>query len=122
VEVEVVEPVRLTSIAEIDHLFDPRQTMPVLILKHSLACPLSAMAWSTYRSFLAGREPGDGVLYALVEIQNARDVSAEIARRSKVKHESPQALLLVNGEAVWSASHWRISEDSLKDALAKTGR
>jgi bacillithiol system protein YtxJ len=117
----MVEPARLTTLAEIDPLLDSRQTQPVLILKHSLTCPISDMAWNAYEAFLAHRDPGDGVLYTLIEIQNAREVSAEVSRRSGVKHESPQALLLLGGKVIWSASHWSISRESLEAALATVG-
>jgi bacillithiol system protein YtxJ len=112
---------RLMTVAEVDHIFDAREPTPVVVLKHSLACPLSAMVWSAYEAFLATRNPGEDVRYTVVEIQNAPEVSAEIARRSGIKHESPQVLLLVRGKVVWSANHWSISEESLAAAVAEAG-
>ena len=54
------EAARLTTLAEVDHLFDARQSAPVVVFKHSLVCPLSSMAWSAYEAFLATRDPGEG--------------------------------------------------------------
>jgi bacillithiol system protein YtxJ len=56
---------------------------------------------------------------SLVVVQRARDVSSEIASRTGVRHESPQAIVLRNGEAVWSASHYDITSDAVEQALRK---
>jgi bacillithiol system protein YtxJ len=106
----------ITTRLELDRAFDASARQPVLIFKHSLICPLSTTAWRAYRDFLAGRG-ADGVLYTLIEIQNAREISHEVARRTGVRHESPQALLLRGGRAVWSASHWDITAEALEAAV-----
>lgn len=90
---------------------------PVLIFKHSLTCGVSAAAIAELRRFLARRPTEDVADYRLVEVQNARPVSNEIARRTGIRHESPQALLLRDGEVVWSASHWHIRAEELAAAV-----
>jgi bacillithiol system protein YtxJ len=54
----------------------------------------------------------------VVNVIEDRPVSNAIAERLQVKHESPQALLIKNGKAVWHASHWNVTEDSLAQAVA----
>ena len=49
-----------------------------------------------------------------------RDISDEIARKYAVKHESPQAILIKNGKAVFNASHMGISFDELNSESAKS--
>ncbi len=88
-----------------------------MLFKHSLTCPISSAALRQYQSFLDHRPEGDAAVYALVEIQNARDVSDEIARRTGIRHESPQALVLRGGEVAWHASHWSIKVDALTSAV-----
>ena len=112
---------RISTRMELDRAFEASGSAPVLLFKHSLTCPLSTTAWRVYRSFLEGRDAGDPVLYAYLEVQNARDVSNEVARRTGVRHESPQALLLKGGECLWSASHGDISEVWWEAALAAAG-
>jgi bacillithiol system protein YtxJ len=104
---------------ELDRALEASERQPVMVFKHSLACSISAWTRKTWDEFVAGRS--DGALYALIEIQNARAVSNELARRTGVKHESPQVLLLRGGRAVWSASHWDISRESLEAAAAGMG-
>ncbi len=111
----------ISTRAELDLALDGSTTTPVLLLKHSLTCPVSSAAWEAYQGFLAGRSEGDGMLYALVEIQNARDVSAAAADRLGIRHESPQVLLVKEGKCLWNASHWDVTEASLAEALATHG-
>ncbi len=111
----------LSTIAELDKAFEMSARTPVLLFKHSLICPLSVVAREAYRAFLAERTEGDGLLYGLIEIQKARDVSNEAAVRTGVKHESPQVLLVRDGRVLWSASHWDITEESLREGLKRSG-
>ena len=108
---------RLDSMSELDRLIETSQETPVLLFKHSLTCPISGAAFRQYESFLADRPNDDSTIYTLLEVQNAREVSTEIARRTGVRHESPQALLLRGGEVTWHASHGSIRADALASAI-----
>jgi len=48
-----------------------------------------------------------------LDLLNHRDVSAEIARRFEVEHQSPQVLLISKGKSVYDASHSDISVEDL---------
>ncbi len=52
----------------------------------------------------------------LVDVRRAHDVSDEIARRTGVRHESPQVIVLRDGRAVWSASHGAITAGAVRAA------
>lgn len=108
---------RLQSVEDIEPLFAADRGLPVILFKHSLTCPISTAAFREYERYLGSVAP-DTVEYTLIEIQNARDVSQAVTDRSGVKHESPQALLVRNGEVVWHASHWDITEKTLIQAVA----
>ena len=105
---------RLTSISELDGVLAGDQK--VVLFKHSLTCPVSSAAFREYEKYLAEAGEG-GVKFTLIEVQNARDVSNEIAARLGVKHESPQALVVEAGSVSWHASHWSITKDSLNQAI-----
>jgi bacillithiol system protein YtxJ len=104
---------------ELDRAIEESARQPVLFFKHSLICSVSVWVRKAWDEFVEGRD--DEALYAVIEIQNAREVSNELARRTGVKHESPQVLLLKGGQAVWSASHWDISKESLEAAVRGVG-
>ena len=112
------ELTRVTAIEELDPLFEKSDQQPVLIFKHSLTCPISTAAFNEYQRFLAHLPDGDTTDYTLIEIQNARPVSTAVAERTGVRHESPQALLVRDQQVVWHASHWKITADSLRQAVS----
>ncbi len=107
---------KLSSLEELDGWLERSRRESVWVFKHSLTCPTSAMALDEFRAF-AG-DNGDETGYALIEVQTARQLSDELARRTGVRHESPQALLLRDDRAIWHASHWHIKADSLRRASA----
>lgn len=106
---------RIEHVSELDGLLNGENRQPVWIFKHSLTCPISAAAWMEFQSF-AGGQPEDGAVYVLIEVQRARQVSNEVASRTGVRHQSPQAILLRGGAVAWHASHWSIDTASLQRA------
>jgi bacillithiol system protein YtxJ len=93
---------------ELEQLFARSHDEPVIIFKHSLTCPISSAAYDEMRRV--------GGPVALVVVQHARAISNEVESRTGVRHESPQALVLRDGEAVWSASHWKVTADAVERA------
>lgn len=110
---------KLISIEEMEGWLDLSRREPVWVFKHSLTCPISGAALREYEAFAAGGD--DESRCALIEVQTARQLSDELARRTGIRHESPQALLFQDGEVKWHASHWRIKADSLRNATAESG-
>ena len=53
-----------------------------------------------------------------LDLISHRDVSTAIAQKFDVEHESPQVILIKNGKAVYSASHFEIDYGSIKAAAA----
>lgn len=106
--------VLLKTLADLDALLgDPT---PVLLFKHSTACPVSARAHAEFVRWL-GVKPAQPRT-ALVRVIEERGVSQEITRRLRVTHQSPQAILIRGGEAVWHASHDAVTAEALSDAVA----
>ena len=86
-----------------------------LIFKHSTRCSVSLMAkrrfemdWSII--------PGNTSLYFL-DLISYRDISAQIAETFQVNHESPQILLIKNGDCILDASHSDISADEVAEVI-----
>jgi bacillithiol system protein YtxJ len=102
---------------ELEPLLEASRARPVFVFKHSLTCPISTRAHRAYLSFVEGREAGEAT-FALLEVQKARPLSSAVAERAGIRHESPQALLFRDGEVAWHASHFKINEDALSEALA----
>lgn len=100
----------LNAAEDLDRLFAESGERAVVLLKHSLTCPIS---YAAYEEMSLLKETP----ISLVIVQDARSISDEIARRTGVRHESPQAIILRAGEAVWHASHYDITKSSVMRAL-----
>lgn len=115
----MTEPRKLTSNDALDEVVKQSSQRPVFLFKHSLTCPISGTAYREYESFIEEQGEGAGAEFSLIEVQNARELSNLVAERTGVRHESPQALLFVDGEVAWHASHWSIKQAALGQALAE---
>ena len=107
----------LRSQAELDAAFGDSSARPVVLFKHSLTCPISSGALRRFEDFLARHGDGVDAEFVLIEVQPQRDLSNAVAARTGVRHESPQAIVLRDGQAVWNASHYAITVDALLAAL-----
>jgi bacillithiol system protein YtxJ len=103
--------VRITDTTALEDLVQRSKQRPVVIFKHSLTCPISASALEQMN-----RYQGE---IALVEVQRAPSLSNEIEQRLGLRHESPQIIVLRNGQIVWDASHFKITADAVADAVRK---
>ena len=86
-----------------------------LLFKHSTACPISAKAYEEFQVFVKDTD----ISAAVVLVIEDRPVSNKIAEEFGIKHESPQIFLLEDGKVRWNASHWKITRESIKEALNK---
>ena len=104
----------LASTDEADRMIQASYERPVYLLKHSIACPISARG---QMEFVGLEDDDDPELYAVV-VQYARDVSTYLADALGVQHETPQAILIKDGEAVHVKNHYDIQTADLREAAA----
>ncbi len=97
----------LRSEAQIDELREASHVRPQLIFKHSTTCGISANMYATLEG--ASSELAEYVDMAYLDLLQYRSLSNEIAVKLGVPHQSPQAILLKNGEVVYHASHFSIN-------------
>jgi bacillithiol system protein YtxJ len=106
----------LTSLEQLSEVLDNSNQRTQLIFKHSNTCPISTTAYKQMQSYLQN-SPSENVDYSLIVVQTARNISNEVAAKLGVVHESPQAILVKNGQAVWNKSHFDITQKSLTEAI-----
>ena len=87
-----------------------------LIFKHSTRCSVSSMA---KRRFELDWEaiPEATNLYFL-DLVAFREISANIAETFQVHHESPQILLIKDGDCILDASHSDISAEEVAEMIS----
>ncbi len=102
---------KLDSVEQFDEILKKEEKL--FLMKHSLTCPISGAAYQEYQQYAEGQPQ---IPTYFLAVQDARPLSNEIADRFQIKHESPQAILFINGKPVWNTSHWKIKVKSLADA------
>lgn len=88
---------------------------PVVIFKHSTTCPISSMAKNRLESSWDINESTISPYY--LDLLRYRNVSTRIAELFDVVHESPQVLLIKDGECIYENSHLDINVPEIKEAL-----
>jgi bacillithiol system protein YtxJ len=104
----------LTHLSDIDALdaaIAESHERPVLLFKHSRMCGISCEALDELHAHL--QNDARGAAYKVITVQSHRRVSDEATTRFGIRHETPQAILLRDGQPVWNASHFRITAGAL---------
>lgn len=104
----------LTSIDQLEAITAHSFNTPQVLFKHSTRCSISTMALNRLESKTAPT----GVDFYLLDLLQHRDISAAIAEKFKVHHESPQVVVIINGECTYDESHMGISMDEITEQTA----
>jgi len=103
----------ITDLAQVDQI--KKQDGYSLIFKHSTRCSVSMMAKKRFEMDWSVL-PENTSLYFL-DLISYRDISAQIAETFQVHHESPQILLIKDGDCVLDASHSDISAEEVAEVI-----
>lgn len=98
----------LTSIEDLNQALEASKEQPVALFKHSTRCSVSLMAKKTLE--YGWDLPIDAYFLDLI---THRNVSNAIAQQLNVEHQSPQLIVVKNGEAIHSASHGSINAEDV---------
>ncbi|GAA0873956.1 bacillithiol system redox-active protein YtxJ [Wandonia haliotis] len=88
---------------------------PILFFKHSTRCSISAMALHGLEKSW-DLEEGEVTPY-FIDLIRFRDVSNKIEELTGVLHQSPQVIVIKNGEVIHQASHNGIKASQIKKAV-----
>ena len=91
----------LNNEVQLETLKENSNQKPQLIFKHSTRCVVSSMA----KSRLERNEQPEGIDFYYLDLIRHRGLSQKIAEIFNIYHESPQVLLIKNGECVYDESH-----------------
>ncbi len=105
----------LDSASKLDEAVSLSYTQDIVLFKHSTTCSISHMAKMRVEEKWDGEM---GIRPYYLDLKSFKDISAEIAERFSVTHESLQILLIRNGGCIYDASHFDITVEELKETLA----
>jgi bacillithiol system protein YtxJ len=103
----------LTSEDQLIEIRERSATLPQVIFKHSTRCGTSSMVLNR----LERADAPESVDFYFLDLISHRNLSNKIAEEFSVYHESPQVLLIKNGECVYDESHMGIQMDELVEQV-----
>jgi bacillithiol system protein YtxJ len=105
----------IDTVEQLHEVLEATGEKPALLFKHSTRCSISAMALNSFeREWSTENERCQ--LYFVDLIRN-RDVSNEIATKTGVQHQSPQAILWNGNQVMYHASHSGIDAQAVEQLL-----
>lgn len=107
----------LSTKEDFDLILQKSYSQYIFLLKHSDTCSISHVA----KLRLETQWDLESDELYLVEVKSQRTLSNLIAEKLQIHHESPQLLIIKNGECVHDASHFDITLDEVKEVLAYHG-
>ncbi len=99
----------LQSVSQLDDIVEESKKHPVVLFKHSTRCSISHMAKSRLEGSTSETTPK---IYYL-DLIRFREVSNAIASRFGIEHQSPQVILLKDGQPIYNASHGAINMNNI---------
>lgn len=99
------------NLDQIDQLVDidvQSHIMPVVLFKHSTRCSISSAALDRIQRSWNDQEM-EGIRPYYLDLIAHRSISDAIAIHYGIEHQSPQVLLIRNGECIYHESHMGIN-------------
>jgi len=108
-----MEWIELVSVEQLESLRKGSFEKPKIIFKHSTRCSISVMA----KNRLERSQTPPHVDFFYLDLLQYRSISDLIAESFNVHHQSPQVLLIVDGECVYEETHNAISMEDIQSQL-----
>jgi bacillithiol system protein YtxJ len=103
----------LTEVNQLEAISNLSFQKPQILFKHSTRCSISTMAEGRlYRS--AVTKEAD---FYYLDLLKHRDVSNAIADKYKIHHESPQILVISQGECILEQTHSGINMEEILEVI-----
>lgn len=93
----------IQSAADLDMIVQESFEHTIVIFKHSTRCNISSIAKHRIESDWTKEQ--DNIKFFYLDLLKHRDISNLIAEKFQVHHQSPQIIVIKNGEVVLDANH-----------------
>jgi bacillithiol system protein YtxJ len=113
----MIEWQHLKTSKELQSLIQKSHDTPAAIFKHSTRCGASAIVKERLEEDW-DFENGEIDIY-LLDLIAHRDLSNEVSKTFGVRHESPQILVINDGQSIFDTSHGDVSVTTMRKALQK---
>ncbi len=114
-EIREMQWIALEREEQLEEIVEISAVTPVLIFKHSTSCGISRMALKQFeKEYDFDKKTLEPYF---LDLKKYKSLSNLVASRFGVHHESPQVLLIKNGNAVYNESHGGINVGAVKDRI-----
>ena len=103
--------IELDSKEQLGLIKERSKEKPQVIFKHSTRCSVSGIA----KNRLERSESVPDAVFYYLDLIRHRNVSDAVAETFSVYHESPQVLVIRNGECIYDESHSGINMDDIAE-------
>ncbi|WP_440999076.1 bacillithiol system redox-active protein YtxJ [Fodinibius sp. SL11] len=103
----------ITDPSQLDPIIGESKQTPQLIYKHSHRCSVCFVSKGNLE--MASDNIKEYADMHFLNVVRNRDASNKIASELDIRHESPQAILIDQGEVVWHGSHGSIDAGAILD-------
>ena len=97
--------IHLTDEEQLNKIITNSCNKPQVIFKHSTRCSISSVAFQRLQKV---QQP-DGIDFYYLDLLAHRPLSNKITEVFRVHHESPQVLVIRDGQCIYDESHLAIS-------------
>ena len=95
---------KIESSEDLEAAIEASKLGKVVIFKHSTRCMISKTVLRNFERQIES-ESVDLPKFYYLDLLNPRDISNEIAQKFSVVHQSPQIVVIENGQVIHHASH-----------------
>lgn len=99
----------LADEAQLEQIIEQSKSRPIVIFKHSTRCSTSSMV----KVRLERSAQPEHIDFYYLDLIQYRSISNRTAEIFNVYHESPQVLLIKDGECIYDESHHAIYMDDI---------
>lgn len=107
--------ITLDNINSANKVLELSHEKPQLLYKHSYRCGTCLYTKSEIENRAEAITKSAGMHF--IDVIKSREVSNYIAEKLGIRHESPQAIVLENGNVVWHKSHSAIKGAKILEVL-----
>lgn len=100
---------------QVQEILTSSKDIPQLFFKHSTRCSISTMALRRFEN--SGILNDKNLQCWFLDLLEYRPISSEIESLTHVVHQSPQVILVINEEIVYTESHGMIDADQIQQLL-----
>ena len=104
----------ITSVEMLEEVYSNSENKPNLFFKHSTRCSISSMALNGFERNW-NKESACNLYF--IDLIAHRDVSNKLAELSGITHQSPQAIVVLADQIIYSASHSGIDANEIESRI-----